>query len=623
MPVLTKVEARSVKGKILQGVVILALLLGGTTMVYPFLLMLSGSVRSEMDVAQMDVVPDYFEDDAVLVRKFLEMKYCHDVSSMNQMRGYQDLSFQLATVPERVVGARVEDLRRFADEQDIPRHWWILGGTKLLKRISSANLRRLRARVQTAFDGDIAAFGEDMGAPVENWHQLTLNIPQWTVARYDYTPATLYTESFRLLEERPLAERAFSSVSGTFVQNIIAPAYGTDRVGDYNAAHVVPIERFENFVLPQRAPKVDEPRLREEWILFVRKILNVSFIRSDVDDASYGSFLRQKYGTLTALNSRWDADFRSFDDIHLPGDREWLSGSPRQDYSAFLDQVADDDLYLVGPEYAWHDWLAANYTDLASLNARHQSRHTDWLIPPPIAEMEVQYVLANERELRWDFATVNFSNVFFELFVQGRAFLNTVIFVVLALVLSLTLQPLAAYALSRFQPPGMWKLILLFMATMAFPPMVGMIPQFLILRQLDLLNSFIALVLPIVVNGYLIFLLKGFFDSLPRHLYEAALIDGASELRMFWDVTMSLSKPILAVVALQTFNIAWLMFLYPLLVCPDPSMHVLAVWLSEFQQEAPSAAVFASILIVSIPTMTIFLVTQRTIMRGIAVPAEK
>ncbi|MBT6149097.1 MAG: carbohydrate ABC transporter permease, partial [Gemmatimonadetes bacterium] len=73
----------------------------------------------------------------------------------------------------------------------------------------------------------------------------------------------------------------------------------------------------------------------------------------------------------------------------------------------------------------------------------------------------------------------------------------------------------------------------------------------------------------------------------------------------------------------QTFNIAWLMFLYPLLVCPDPSMHVLAVWLSEFQQEAPSAAVFASILIVSVPTMTVFLVTQRTIMRGIAVPAEK
>ena len=207
--------------------------------------------------------------------------------------------------------------------------------------------------------------------------------------------------------------------------------------------------------------------------------------------------------------------------------------------------------------------------------------------------------------------------------IRHIAFLNTVIFVALSLVLTLTLQPLAAYGLSRFQPPGMWKLILLFMATMAFPPMVGMIPQFLILRQLNLLNSFIALVLPIVVNVYLIFLLKGFFDSLPKHLYEAALIDGASELRMFWEVTMSLSKPILAVVALQTFQIAWLMFLYPLLVCPDPDMHVLAVWLSEFQQEAPSAAVFASILIVSIPTMAIFMLTQRTIMRGIAVPSEK
>jgi len=130
-------------------------------------------------------------------------------------------------------------------------------------------------------------------------------------------------------------------------------------------------------------------------------------------------------------------------------------------------------------------------------------------------------------------------------------------------------------------------------------------------------------VLPVIVNGYLVFLLKGFFDSLPQHLYDAALIDGASELRMFWEITMSLSKPILAVVALQTFNMAWLSFMYPLLVCPREEMHVLAVWLYDFQQQAPTSTVFASILITSIPTLLIFILTQRTIMRGIAVPAEK
>lgn len=153
--------------------------------------------------------------------------------------------------------------------------------------------------------------------------------------------------------------------------------------------------------------------------------------------------------------------------------------------------------------------------------------------------------------------------------------------------------------------------------------MVSMIPQFLIIKKLGLLNTFIALVMPLTINGMLIFLLKGFFDSIPQDLYDAAVIDGASEVRIFWQITMSLSKPILAVVALQTFTLAWRTFLYPLIVCPDEKMHVLAVWLQQFQLNAPGTAVFASIIIASIPSLLIFLFAQRIIMRGIAVPSEK
>jgi ABC-type glycerol-3-phosphate transport system permease component len=191
------------------------------------------------------------------------------------------------------------------------------------------------------------------------------------------------------------------------------------------------------------------------------------------------------------------------------------------------------------------------------------------------------------------------------------------------LLFSLTLQPMVAYALSRFKPPGTWKILFIFLATMAFPPMVGMIPQFLIIQQLGFLNTFVALVLPFMINGMLIFLLKGFFDSIPRDLYDAAVIDGASEFRIFWQVTMAMSKPILAVVALQTFSGAWMVFMYPLIVCPDPDMHVLAVWLQQFQLHAPGTAVYASIILASIPSLLIFVFAQRTIMRGIAVPSEK
>ncbi len=86
---------------------------------------------------------------------------------------------------------------------------------------------------------------------------------------------------------------------------------------------------------------------------------------------------------------------------------------------------------------------------------------------------------------------------------------------------------------------------------------------------------------------------------------------------------MSLSKPILAIVVLRSFNAAWRGFLYPLIVCPSEHMWVLSVWLYQFQSDASTPAVFASILLASIPTLVMFMLVQRTIMRGIAVPTEK
>ncbi len=240
-----------------------------------------------------------------------------------------------------------------------------------------------------------------------------------------------------------------------------------------------------------------------------------------------------------------------------------------------------------------------------------------------LADLERLHVAEHAGSIRWDFLTRNYVNVWNELTVQGRVLFNTAVFCLLAIVLSLLVNPLAAYALSRYKLPSTYKILLFLIATMAFPPMVTMIPQFVMLRNLGLLNTFAALVLPLIVNGYMIFLLKGFFDALPQELYEAATIDGAGEVRMFFQITMALSKPILAILALGTFTGAYTMFLYPLLVAPDQDMWLMSVWLFQFQQRSTSAAVFASVVIASIPTLIVFLFTQRMIMRGIAVPQEK
>jgi len=158
---------------------------------------------------------------------------------------------------------------------------------------------------------------------------------------------------------------------------------------------------------------------------------------------------------------------------------------------------------------------------------------------------------------------------------------------------------------------------------MAFPPMVGMIPQFLIIQRLGLLNTFAALVLPTTINGMLIFLLKGFFDSMPKELYEAAELDGAGEWTKFWTLTITLSKPILAVIALGAFTGAYSAFMMALIIIPDPEMWTIMVWIFQLQSQSHGAVVYASIVLAALPTFLVFAFCQNLIIRGIVVPTEK
>ncbi|MCX7003265.1 MAG: carbohydrate ABC transporter permease [bacterium] len=182
---------------------------------------------------------------------------------------------------------------------------------------------------------------------------------------------------------------------------------------------------------------------------------------------------------------------------------------------------------------------------------------------------------------------------------------------------------MAAYALSRYRLSYANKILLFFLATMAFPAEVGMIPNFLMVRDLGLLNSFGALILPGLASGFGIFLLKGFFDSLPPELYEAALIDGASEWTMFWRITLPLCTPILAVMALGAFAGAYGAFMFAFLVCQDQRMWTLMVFLYQFQQTYGNFMIMASLVITAIPTVVVFVLCQRVILRGIVIPTFK
>ncbi len=129
--------------------------------------------------------------------------------------------------------------------------------------------------------------------------------------------------------------------------------------------------------------------------------------------------------------------------------------------------------------------------------------------------------------------------------------------------------------------------------------------------------------IPIAANGYSIFLLKGFFDSLPKDLYESATLDGASELRVFTTIAIPLSGPILAVVALQAFTFSYGAFMFSMLICQKESMWTMMVYIYQLQIQYNPQIVYAALVVAAIPTLFVFIFCQNIIMRGIVVPVEK
>ena len=224
-----------------------------------------------------------------------------------------------------------------------------------------------------------------------------------------------------------------------------------------------------------------------------------------------------------------------------------------------------------------------------------------------------------------DWLTTNFRTVGDYLFTRGRAVKNTFILVILAIVITLTVNPLAGYALSRFRLRQTEKVIIFCLATMAFPAAVAAIPGFLLLRDMGLLNTFAALVLPGAANGMIIFLLKGFFDSLPKELYEAAAIDGAPEWQVFLSISLPLVKPILAVSMLNAFIAAYNGWEWAIIVCQDPKMWTVAVWTYQFSQTLVGQpfTVMAAFIVNSIPVLIVFMFCQKVILRGIILPQLK
>jgi len=206
-------------------------------------------------------------------------------------------------------------------------------------------------------------------------------------------------------------------------------------------------------------------------------------------------------------------------------------------------------------------------------------------------------------------------------------FMNTVVIAVLATLGVVLSASIVAYGFARLKFRGRDRLFIVMLSTMMLPGVVTTIPTYLFFKELHWINTIYPLVVPAFFGGgaFNIFLLRQFFMGLPRELDEAAILDGATHARIFWQIILPLSGPALATVTVLTFIYNWRDFFGPLLYLNENNKQTLEVGLATYNslRDTEWQLIMAGSVLVSIPLIIIFFVGQRWFIKGIAMTGGK
>ncbi|GAA4441982.1 carbohydrate ABC transporter permease [Phytohabitans houttuyneae] len=207
-----------------------------------------------------------------------------------------------------------------------------------------------------------------------------------------------------------------------------------------------------------------------------------------------------------------------------------------------------------------------------------------------------------------------------------QAFANSAIVAVLTTLGNLVFCSLLGYALAKLRFPGKRALFVVVLGTLMVPSMVTFVPQFVMVSNLGLVNSYGGLILPFLATPFGVFLMRQYLLSIPDELIEAARVDGAGELRIFARIVLPLCGPALATLTILTFLASWNNFLWPLVVATTEDKYTLPVALALYsvgQNRIDFGLVLAGAVAVLLPVVIVFVLLQRHFLRGIATTGLK
>lgn len=207
----------------------------------------------------------------------------------------------------------------------------------------------------------------------------------------------------------------------------------------------------------------------------------------------------------------------------------------------------------------------------------------------------------------------------------GRYFLNSLFLASLATLLSLLFNATAGYAFAKLHFPGRERIFRVLLAALVIPSQVAMLPLFLMLKWMGLVNTYGGVIVPGMAGIFGIFLVRQYALAIPDELLEAARLDGASEVRIFGSIVLPVLKPILVTLAIFTFLGTWNDFMWPLIVLTDQDLYTLPIALALLSREhvQDNELMMAASLVTVLPVLVLFLSLQRYYIRGILIGSVK
>ncbi len=222
-------------------------------------------------------------------------------------------------------------------------------------------------------------------------------------------------------------------------------------------------------------------------------------------------------------------------------------------------------------------------------------------------------------------ATLDAYRELFERTGMARNFGNSLLVSVSITALSLLVNTMAGYAFAKLKFKGRERIFQLLLAALVIPAQVAMLPLFLMMKQLHLVNSYGGVIVPALATVFGIFLVRQYARSIPDELLEAARIDGAGELRIFFQIVLPMLKPVLVTLSIFTFMAAWNDFMWPLIVLTDQEHYTLPVALASLSREhiQDVEMMMAGAVITVLPVLLLFLLLQRYYIQGLLLGSVK